>query len=322
MGNTVKTALLLGLLSGVLLALGEWLGGSSGLILAFVIAVAMNFGSYWFSDKIVLRMYRAQPVGPEHPLHGITARLAQRANLPMPKVYVIPDDSPNAFATGRNPRHAAVAATTGLLRFLDEPEIEGVIAHELAHVKHRDILISSVAATVAATIMMVSRMAQWAAIFGGFGRDDEQGSNPLALLATIIVAPLAAMLIQAAISRSREFAADRGAVAIAGESVRPGRRAEEDRGRPAARSAGRESCNGAHVHHDAPVGSRAAVALQHAPADRTAHPGAAGNDLSGITAAAGAAAGGHRPARVLAQVSARDRRRVPSAGRTSPATRP
>ena len=217
MGNTVKTALLLGLLSGLLLALGEWLGGAGGLMFAFVIAVAMNFGSYWFSDRIVLRMYRAQPVGPEHPLHGITARLAQRANLPMPKVYVIPDDSPNAFATGRNPKHAAVAATTGLLRFLDEPEIEGVIAHELAHVKHRDILIGSVAATVAATIMMVSRMAQFAAIFGGFGgRDDGEGSNPLALLATIIVAPLAAMLIQAAISRSREFAADRGAVAIAG----------------------------------------------------------------------------------------------------------
>ncbi len=217
MGNTVKTALLLGLLSGLLLALGDWLGGAGGLMFAFVIAVAMNFGSYWFSDRIVLRMYRAQPVGPEHPLHGITARLAQRANLPMPKVYVIPDDSPNAFATGRNPKHAAVAATTGLLRFLDEPEIEGVIAHELAHVKHRDILIGSVAATVAATIMMVSRMAQFAAIFGGFGgRDDGEGSNPLALLATIIVAPLAAMLIQAAISRSREFAADRGAAAIAG----------------------------------------------------------------------------------------------------------
>ncbi len=217
MGNTVRTVLLLGLLSGLLLALGEWLGGSGGLLFAFVIAVAMNFGSYWFSDRIVLRMYRAQPVGPEHPLHRMTARLAQRANLPMPRVYVIPDDSPNAFATGRNPRRAAVAATTGLLRFLDEPEIEGVIAHELAHVRHRDILIGSIAATVAATIMMVARMAQFAAIFGGFGgRDGEEGSNPLALLATIIVAPIAALLIQAAISRSREFAADRGAVAIAG----------------------------------------------------------------------------------------------------------
>ena len=213
MGNTVRTVLLLGLL----LALGEWLGGCGGLLFAFVIAVAMNFGSYWFSDRIVLRMYRAQPVGPEHPLHRMTARLAQRANLPMPRVYVIPDDSPNAFATGRNPRRAAVAATTGLLRFLDEPEIEGVIAHELAHVRHRDILIGSIAATVAATIMMVARMAQFAAIFGGFGgRDGEEGSNPLALLATIIVAPIAALLIQAAFSRSREFAADRGAVAIAG----------------------------------------------------------------------------------------------------------
>ena len=216
MVNTVKTVVLLGLLSGLLLAAGEWLGGSSGLILAFVIAVAMNFGSYWFSDRIVLAMYRAQRVGPDHPLYAMTARLARRAGLPTPRVYVIADDSPNAFATGRNPAHAAVAATTGLLRFLNEAEIEGVLAHELAHVKHRDILISSVAATVAAAIMMLARMAQFAAIFGGFGRGDGQGSSPLALLATIIVAPLAAMLIQAAISRSREFAADRGALAIAG----------------------------------------------------------------------------------------------------------
>jgi heat shock protein HtpX len=216
MANTVKTTLLLGLLSALLLVIGELLGGQSGLVLAFGLAVVMNFGSYWFSDKVVLAMYRARPVGPEHPLHQLTERLARQASLPTPRVYVIPDDSPNAFATGRNPRHAAVAATEGLLRMLAPHELEGVIAHELAHVKHRDILISSVAATVAATIMMVSRMAQFAAIFGGFGRDDEEGSNPLALLATIIVAPLAAMLIQAAISRSREFAADRGAVAIAG----------------------------------------------------------------------------------------------------------
>ena len=217
MGNTVRTALLLGLMSGVLLAIGQWLGGAVGLGFAVVIAVAMNFGSYWFSDRVVLRMYRAQPVGPDHPLHRMTARLAQRAGLPMPKVYVIPDDSPNAFATGRNPQHAAVAATAGIMRVLNEPELEGVIAHELAHVKHRDILISSIAATMAATIMMVANLAQWAAIFGGFGDRDERGdSNPLALLATIIVAPLAAMLIQAAISRSREFAADRGAATIAG----------------------------------------------------------------------------------------------------------
>jgi heat shock protein HtpX len=201
----------------VLLVLGDLLGGNSGLMMAFAFAVIMNFGSYWFSDKIVLKMYRAQPVGPEHRLYQITARLAQRAGLPMPKVYIIPDQSPNAFATGRNPSHAAVAATEGILRILDERELEGVIAHELAHVKHRDILISSVAATMAAAIMMVARMAQFAAMFGGGRRDDRGGGgNPIALLATVILAPLAAMLIQAAISRSREFGADKGGAEIAG----------------------------------------------------------------------------------------------------------
>lgn len=218
MGNAVKTVVLLGLLSGLLLVIGELLGGQAGLMFAFVIAVAMNFGSWWFSDRIVLRMYRAEQVGTDHPLHQMTEQLASRAGLPMPKVYLIPDDSPNAFATGRNPRHAAVAATRGILRMLDREELEGVIAHELAHVKHRDILIGSVAATIAATVMMVARMAQFAALFGGLGRgdDDEGGSNPIALLATIILAPLAAVLIQSAISRSREFAADRGAARIVG----------------------------------------------------------------------------------------------------------
>jgi len=217
MGNTVKTAALLAVLSAVLLAIGELLGGANGLMFAFVFAVIMNFGSYWFSDKIVLRMYQAKQVGPDHSLHEMVARLARNGNLPMPKVYVIPTASPNAFATGRNPSHAAVAATEGIMRLLDANELEGVIGHELAHVRHRDILISSVAATIAATIMMVSRMAQFAAIFGGAGgRDERGGSNPIALLATIIVAPLAAMLIQAAISRSREFAADKGGAAIAG----------------------------------------------------------------------------------------------------------
>jgi heat shock protein HtpX len=217
MGNTFKTALLLGLMSGLLLVLGDYLGGSGGLMMAFAFAVVMNFASYWFSDKIVLAMYRAKPVGPEHPLHQTVARLAQRAGLPMPKVYVIPDQSPNAFATGRNPSHAAVAATEGVLRLLDQREIEGVMAHELAHVKNRDILVSSVAATMAAAIMMVARMAQFAAMFGGGSRDDrEGGSNPIALLATVILAPIAAMLIQAAISRSREFGADRGGAEIAG----------------------------------------------------------------------------------------------------------
>jgi heat shock protein HtpX len=173
----------------------------------------MNFGSYWFSDKIVLRMYRAQEVGPGHRLYEIVAALSQRAGLPMPKVYIIPDPSPNAFATGRNPQHAAVAATEGILRVLSEDELAGVIAHELAHVKHRDILISSIAATLAAAIMMISRFAMF---FGGGRSDEREGSNPVALLATIILAPIAAMLIQAAVSRSREFAADAGGAAIAG----------------------------------------------------------------------------------------------------------
>jgi len=217
MNNSLKTVLLLGLLSGLLLALGEMLGGSQGLVTAFGFAVVMNFVSYWFSDKIVLKMYRAQEVGPDHKLSVITRRLATQANLPMPKVYVIPNMSPNAFATGRNPSHAAVAATEGIMQLLDESELEGVIAHELAHVKHRDILISSVAATVAAAIMMVARMAQFAAMFGGGGsRDDREGSNPIAMIATIIFAPMAAMLVQAAISRSREFLADAGGAKIAG----------------------------------------------------------------------------------------------------------
>jgi len=219
MVNGIKTALLLGLLSGVLLAIGEYFGGANGLVVAFLFAAVMNFVSYWFSDKIVLRMYRAQPVGPEHQLYRIVERLTMRAGLPMPKVYIIPEASPNAFATGRNPSHAAVAATEGILQVLSENELEGVIAHELAHVKHRDILISSVAATLAAAIMMTARVAHFAALFGGYGGrgdDRDRGNNPIALLAMIILAPLAAMLIQMAISRSREFAADAGGASIAG----------------------------------------------------------------------------------------------------------
>jgi heat shock protein HtpX len=215
MGNGLKTALLLGTLSGMLLLIGDLLGGAQGLVIAFVFAAVMNLGSYWFSDKIVLRMYKAQEVGPSHPLYQMTERLARQANLPMPKVYVIPDRSPNAFATGRNPQHAAVAATEGIMQVLAPHELEGVMAHELAHVKHRDILISSVAATIAAAIMMAARMAMYAGMFGG--RDDRGGgSNPLALLAMMILAPIAAMMIQMAISRSREFAADAGAARITG----------------------------------------------------------------------------------------------------------
>ena len=218
MPNGLKTALLLGLLSGLLLALGEAFGGSNGLVFAFVFAAIMNFGSYWFSDRIVLRMYNAQEVGPDHRLYQIVERLSRQAGLPMPRVYVLPDPSPNAFATGRNPSHAAVAATEGILQILSDNELEGVIAHELTHVKNRDILTSSIAATLAAAIMMIGRWLQYAAIFGGFGgdRDRDRGGNPIALLAMIILAPLAALLIQMAISRSREYAADAGGSQIAG----------------------------------------------------------------------------------------------------------
>jgi len=216
MNNSVKTVLLLGLLSGLLLAIGEMLAGQQGLVVAFGFATVMNFVSYWFSDKIVLRMYGAQEVGPEHKLSQVVRRLSMQAGLPMPRVYVIPSMSPNAFATGRNPQHSAVAATEGTLRMLDDRELEGVIAHELAHVQHRDILTSSVAATIAAAIMMVARWAGYAAMFGGMSDRRERGANPIALLATIILAPLAALLVQSAISRSREFAADAGGAKIAG----------------------------------------------------------------------------------------------------------
>jgi len=210
--NTIKTTLLLGLLTGIILGFGNYLGGNQGLMIAFVFAVIMNFGAFWFSDRIVLSMYGANPVdeaqAPE--LYAIVQNLTVRAGLPMPKVYIIPSDSPNAFATGRNPSHAAVAVTQGILRLLRREELEGVLAHELAHVKNRDTLISTVAATLAGVIMMLASMLRWAAIFGGFQRnDDEEGGGGLiGLLAMTILAPIAAMLIQMAISRSREYQAD------------------------------------------------------------------------------------------------------------------
>ena len=217
MASGLKTVLLLGGLTGLLMFIGGATGGQAGLLIAFIMAAGMNIASYWFSDKIVLRMYGAKEVGQDHPLYRLTARLAQKAGLPMPRVYVIPESSPNAFATGRNPQHAAVAATEGILRLLPEGELEGVIAHELSHVRNRDILISSVAATIAGAIMLLANMLRFAAFFGGGSRDDRDGgSNPIALLALAILAPMAAMLIQAAISRQREFAADRGGAGIAG----------------------------------------------------------------------------------------------------------
>lgn len=217
MSNALKTTLLLGALTGIILWIGQFMGGSQGLLIAGVFAVAMNFGSYWFSDTIVLKMYRGREVGmneaPE--FYQVVQNLTARAGLPMPKLYILPTPGANAFATGRNPQHAAVAVTEGILQLMKRDELEGVLAHELSHVKNRDILISSIAATLAGVIMMVASMARWAALFGGFSRNDrDNGGGALGLLAMAILAPLAATLIQLAISRSREFQADASAAQI------------------------------------------------------------------------------------------------------------
>lgn len=211
MSNAVKTTMLLGLLTGLLLWAGDAIAGPNGLIVALVFAAVMNFGTYWFSDRIVLRMYGAREVdeadAPE--LIAMVRELAAAAQIPMPKVYAIPSDSPNAFATGRNPSHAAVAVTAGITRMLDRNELRAVLAHELGHVHNRDTLISAVAATMAGVVMMLARMAYWGALFGGMRRDgDRDGGGPIVALAMMILAPLAATLIQMAISRSREFGAD------------------------------------------------------------------------------------------------------------------
>lgn len=210
--NALKTVFLLTLLTLLFVFIGQVVGGKSGMIIALIFAAIMNLTTYWFSDKIVLAMYRAQPVKEaDHPrLYSLVRQTATKANLPMPRVYIIPTQTPNAFATGRNPKHAAVAVTAGILKILDEDELEGVISHEMAHVRNRDILTGSIVATIAGAISVLAHMAQWGAIFGGFGgRDDEgRGGGGLGLLIMAIVAPLAALLIQMAISRSREYSAD------------------------------------------------------------------------------------------------------------------
>jgi len=220
--NTVKTALLLGVLTGLLMLIGGFVGGRQGVMIAFVMAMVMNFGSYWFSDKLVLRMYNAQEVSenqaPE--LYRVVRDLAMRANLPMPRVYIIPGETPNAFATGRNEQHAVVAVTEGLLRILNRDELEGVLSHELTHIKNKDMLIGSIAATLAGTIVMLANMAQWAALFGGMGgRDSEEGEGGgiFGMILMAILAPIAATIIQMAISRSREYLADDGGAKISGK---------------------------------------------------------------------------------------------------------
>ena len=218
MSNWLKTTVLLALLTGLLLWLGDLLGGQQGIVMALVFAGALNFAAYFFSDKIALGMHHAKPVdeaaAPQ--LYAAVAELAQRASIPMPKLYVIPEAQPNAFATGRNPQHAAVAVTEGLLRIMDREELKGVLAHELNHVLHRDILISSVAATIAGALAMLARMAGFAMMFAGRGGERNERGGGLGGLFFIIVAPIAAMVIQLAISRSREFAADEGGAKLAG----------------------------------------------------------------------------------------------------------
>ncbi len=219
--NTIKTGLLLGALTGLLMLIGGWFGGQQGVVIAFIFAMVMNFGSYWFSDKIVLRMYKAQAVSENEPpeLYAMVKNLALKASMPMPRVYIIPGDTPNAFATGRNEQHAVVAVTEGILRILGKDELEGVIAHELTHIRNRDILIGSIAATLAGAIVMLASMAQWAAMFGGASRDDDEGggSNIVGLILMAVLAPIAATLIQMAISRSREYLADAGGAKISGK---------------------------------------------------------------------------------------------------------
>lgn len=212
MGNTFKTAFLLTAMTLLLMFIGRSVGGQNGMILAFVLAALINFVSYFYSDKIALAMYRAQPVTREQlpRAYEIVERLTQKIGIPMPKIYVIPNESPNAFATGRNPSHASVAVTHGILGLLTDEELEGVLAHELGHVNNRDILISSVAATLAGAISMIASMGRWAMIFGGYGRNDrsERGGGGLGGLLMLIVAPIAASMIQLAVSRSREYQAD------------------------------------------------------------------------------------------------------------------
>lgn len=221
--NSIKSFLLLGLLTGLILLIGNLIGGTGGLIVALLLAVGLNGYSYWYSDKMVLAATDAREVLPEHApeLYGMVADLARRANLPMPRVYVIPESAPNAFATGRNPENAAVAFTEGILRELDREELEGVAAHELAHIRNRDILLSTIAASLAGAVMYIAQMAQFAAFFGAYGRDDEEegGGGLLGVIVAAIVAPVAAALLQMAVSRSREYLADATGARIAGAPV-------------------------------------------------------------------------------------------------------
>mgnify|MGYP001815613955 CR=1 FL=1 len=219
MGNQVRTTILLAVMTALIIWIGQLFGGRQGMIIALLLAAGMNFFSYWYSDKIVLKMYRAQEVSPQQApeLYEMVQTLSRQAGLPMPKLFIIPKEAPNAFATGRNPEHAVVAVTQGLLNLMDRDEVTGVLAHEMAHVKNRDILIGSIAATMAGAIMVLASMARWTAIFGGGSNDDEGGGGAIGLIAMSLLAPFAAVIIQMAISRSREYLADSTGAGFAGK---------------------------------------------------------------------------------------------------------
>ena len=220
MSNVFKTAMLLALLTAMLVLIGGAVGGQQGMLIAFFMALVMNFVSYWWSDKIVLAMYGAKEISEAQApgLYGMVHRLASKAQIPMPRLYLIPSDQPNAFATGRNPKHAVVAVTEGIMRILDDEELEGVLAHEISHVTNRDVLIGTIAATLAGAITYLAHMAQWAAIFGGGRHNDDDSPSPIAMILMAVVAPIAALLVQMAVSRSREFQADATGAKLAGRT--------------------------------------------------------------------------------------------------------
>ena len=275
MGNMFKTAFLLVALTLLLMFFGRYFGGQNGMFLALAFAVVMNFSAYFFSDKIALATYRAQPVTREELPRAYAAveRLTQKIGIPMPKIYVIPTESPNAFATGRNPSHASVAVTHGILGLLNDEELEGVLAHELGHVNNRDILISSVAATIAGAITMLASMGRWAMLFGGYGGGDRdrRGGGGLTGLLMLIVAPIAATMIQLFISRTREYQADATGAHFTGQSLRPGQRPAKARRLLAPHPDASQPVDGAPVHHSAAAGNQLRRPVFDSSADCQAH---------------------------------------------------
>jgi heat shock protein HtpX len=283
--NTLKVIFMLAALSGILLLVGAIVGGRIGLVMALILSVAMNIGGYWYSDRIVLKMYDAKAItSAESPvLYGVVQGLADKERMPMPKVYIIADKSPNAFATGRDENHAAVAVTSGLLDLLNRDELTGVIAHELSHIRHRDILIGTMAATIASAVVIVAGVAKWTALMGGAGTD---GAGTVALIATAIVAPVAATLVQMAISRSREYDADEGAAKMTGNPEALAGSLEQAVAGIPKDPFGRQSRHRAHVHRQSAFGKHDHESLQHPSSPRKEDRATEGNEIKrGLTVA-------------------------------------